>query len=342
LYLLSKFVIQTFSDIMKNLFQILVLAAGKGTRMKSSLAKVLHQVYFEPMIHHVLQATSPLKPDQQRIVVGHQQERVRESLVDYDVVFVEQKEQLGTGHAVLAAEELMRKSGGTVMILCGDTPLIRSTTLQKMIEGHVAANSVLTVMTTIVDNPTNYGRIISAADDSLMKIVEDKDASSQQKKICEINGGIYCVDVDFLCNALHQVGTDNQQGEVYLTDIVVIANKSDILVQKFVCSDSKEILGVNSRRELALAHEILQLRFLYGLMDAGVTIYQPETVTIESTVSVGPDTIIYPNVILRGDTKIGCDCVVESLSYLDNCRIGDGVTIGSTIICIILRLKILQ
>jgi bifunctional UDP-N-acetylglucosamine pyrophosphorylase/glucosamine-1-phosphate N-acetyltransferase len=297
--------------------------------MKSSLAKVLHQVYFAPMIHHVLNATKELKPSQQIVVVGHQQERVKEALVDYDLVYAEQKEQLGTGHAVLSAEELMREKGGVVMILCGDTPLITSASLQAMIDGHVGGQSVLTVMTTIVEDPVNYGRVISAADNSLLQIVEEKDASLQQKKICEIYAGIYCVDVEFLCNSLQQVGTDNQQGEVYLTDIVEIATKSGITVQKFVCDDSNEILGVNSRRELALAHDALQLRYLQELMDSGVTVYQPDTVTVESTVKVGSDTIIYPNVILRGETIIGSECVVDSLSYLDNCRIGDNVVIGA-------------
>ena len=309
--------------------QIVILAAGKGTRMKSSLAKVLHQVYFVPMVHHVLNATKALNPAQQIVVVGHQQEKVKAALADYDLVYAEQKEQLGTGHAVLSAENLIRNKGGMVLILCGDTPLIKAATLQAMIDDHVAGQCKLTVMTTIVDNPANYGRIISADADSLVQIVEEKDASTEQKKICEINAGIYCVDVDFLYNALHQVGTDNQQGEVYLTDIVEIANNSGIIVRKFVCADNTEILGVNSRRELSLAHEVLQLRYHYELMDSGVTIYQPDTVTIESTVKVGPDTVIYPNVILLGDTVIGRDCIFESLSYLKNCRISDGVTISA-------------
>ncbi len=315
---------------MNSPFQTLVLAAGKGTRMKSLLAKVLHQVYFAPMIHHVLKATELLHPHQQIIVVGHQQERVKEVLGDYDVVFAEQKEQLGTGHAVLSAERLMRETGGTVMIICGDTPLIRSSTLRKMLDHHRDFKGILSVMTTIVDNPANYGRIISAADGSLLRIVEEKDATSEQRRIREINGGIYCVNVDFLCKALHQVGTDNKQGEVYLTDIVEIANNSGIFVRRFVCEDSNEILGVNSRRELALAHEVLQLRYLYELMDSGVTVYQPQTVTVESTVNVGPDTIIHPNTVIRGDTEIGRDCIVESMSCLDNCRLGDGVTIGAS------------
>ncbi len=305
------------------------MAAGKGTRMKSSLAKVLHQVYFVPMVHHVLNATKALNPVQQIVVVGHQQQRVKEALVDYDLVYAEQKEQLGTGHAVLSAENLISNKGGMVLILCGDTPLIKAATLQAMIDNHIAGQSVLSVMTTIVDNPADYGRIISNDDNLLVRIVEEKDASSKQKKICEINAGIYCVDVDFLYNALHQVGTDNQQGELYLTDIVEIANNSGISVHKFVCPDSTEILGVNSRRELSLAHEVLQLRYHYELMDSGVTIYQPGSVTIESTVNIGPDTVIYPNVVLRGETVIGRDCIIESLSYLNNCLIGDEVTISA-------------
>jgi len=314
---------------MKPKFQVLILAAGKGTRMKSSKAKVLHEVFYAPMIHHVLNAVNPLDADQQIVVVGHQQDTVKESLAGYDVVYAEQKEQLGTGHAVLSAEELLMVTSGVVMILCGDTPLVRTETLQEMLELHFGSKSQVTVMTTTLDNPRNYGRIISDENGYVLQIVEEKDASSAQRSISEVNAGIYCVDVDFLCRTLKKVGTDNQQGEVYLTDIVEVATGDGLHVSKFVCQDSDEILGVNSRIELAQAHAALQDRYHRFLMMSGVTLYQPSTIVIENTVSIALDTIIYPNVSISGSTIIGHNCLIESFTDIKDCHIGNHVTIGT-------------
>lgn len=239
----------------------LVLAAGKGTRMKSAKAKVLHDVFFVPMIHHVLDALAPLPLAETIVVTGHQSQEVRDSLESYDLLFAYQEEQLGTGHAVLAARELLvNLQSGAVLILCGDTPLIRTETLQEMLVQHFNQSARLTVMTTILDDPTNYGRIITDQQGNILRIVEEKDASVVQKKIQEINAGIYCVNIDFLYDALNRVGTDNQQGEIYLTDIIEIAEKSGLRVNKFICHDSDELLGVNSRGDLAVANKRLQER----------------------------------------------------------------------------------
>ncbi|MEW6291501.1 MAG: NTP transferase domain-containing protein [Thermodesulfobacteriota bacterium] len=307
----------------------LILAAGKGTRMKSAHAKVMHEVFFKPMIHHVLDALAPLHLHQTVVVTGHQAERVEQACAGYDVVFARQHEQLGTGHAVLAAEPaLLSSAGGVVLILCGDTPLIRPETLQGMLNGHLAGGHKLTVMTTVLDDPSNYGRIILSNTGYIQAIVEEKDASPEQKKINEINAGIYCVDGNFLFTALQGVGTDNKQGEVYLTDIIAIAHSAGHQVQRFFCRQAEETLGVNSRYELSLAHASLQRRYLRRLMDQGVTCILPETISISGEVKIGRDTIISPNVSISGMTTIGDNCRVAPFSCLVDCQLGDYVSIG--------------
>ncbi|MBU4412098.1 MAG: NTP transferase domain-containing protein [Proteobacteria bacterium] len=307
----------------------LVLAAGKGTRMKSELPKVLHEVFFSPMIHHVLAIVHSLALGRNYVVTGHQHQLVEESLRGYPVSFVHQSQQLGTGHAVLACEGELCSHTGPVLILCGDTPLIKTETLQQFLQVHLKSSSLVTVMTTTVVEPHNYGRIVSDEHGNIVRIVEEKDATPEQKEIREINAGIYCVDAQFLFEALHRVGTDNMQGEVYLTDIVAIAVGDGIHVHKFCCPDSEEILGVNSRRELVQAHSVLQRRYLSVLMDSGVTIIQPESVTIEKTVTIGNDSVIYPNTSLTGVCSIGSGVRVDSFVKIHACTVGDSVHIGS-------------
>lgn len=307
----------------------LVLAAGKGTRMKSDRPKVLHEAFFSPMIHHVLAAIQPISLGKNIVVTGHHRQLVEESLRGYPLSFVHQSEQLGTGHAVLACEGELRSHKGPVLILCGDTPLVRTETLQQFLRVHVESASLLTVMTTTVAEPGNYGRIVSDEHGDIVSIVEEKDATAVQKEIKEINAGIYCVDAQFLFGALHRVGTDNMQGEVYLTDIVAIAVGDEIHVHKFCCPDSEEVLGVNSRRELAQAHSALQRRYLSVLMDSGVTIIQPESVIIENTVTIGNDSVIYPHTSLTGSCNIGSGVHVDSFVKIHDCTVGDGVRIGS-------------
>jgi len=307
----------------------LVLAAGKGTRMKSDSPKVLHEAFFSPMIHHVMDALQPVFLGKSIVVTGHQRQLVEESLRDYPISFVQQSQQLGTGHAVLACEGELCSHSGPVLILCGDTPLIRTETLRLFLQFHVETASLVTVMTTKVLDPCNYGRIVSDEHGSIVKIVEEKDASPAQKEIREINAGIYCVDAHFLFDALRRVGTDNMQGEIYLTDIVAIATGDGIHVHKFYCTDSEEILGVNSRRELAQAHAVLQRRYLDVLMEYGVTLVQPEAVTIEKTVTIGKDSVIYPNTVLTGVCSIGSCVHIDSFVRIDGSTIGDCVRIGS-------------
>ncbi len=305
-----------------------ILAAGKGTRMKSSRAKVLHEVFFKPMLHHVLDAVREAAMDETVIVVGHQKQWVLGSLGDHACTPVTQEEQLGTGHAVLCAEEACQNAD-TVLILCGDTPLIRGKTLTSMLTHHHQTGSSLTLMTTRVNDPFGYGRILTNDNEQVMAIVEEKDADGQQRRIREINAGIYLVDRKFLFSALRRVGTDNSQGEVYLTDIVAIANSEGLSVNRFIHPHPIDVLGVNSRVELARAHAELQMRRNRELMLSGVTMYGPETIYVAPGTEVGRDTILHPGVRISGATRIGVACIIEPGVFLHNCDIGNNAVVGA-------------
>jgi bifunctional UDP-N-acetylglucosamine pyrophosphorylase/glucosamine-1-phosphate N-acetyltransferase len=309
-----------------------ILAAGRGTRMKSDKAKVLHELFFKPMLHHLLDAVTATDIDQTAVIVGHQRQQVLDSLTDspdeYQFTPVVQEEQLGTGHAVLCAESACRTSD-LVMILCGDTPLIRPDTLQNMIGQHKKNNAALTLMTTLLDDPFGYGRIISDEEGHVVKIVEQKDADEQQLAMKEINAGIYLVDADFLFTSLRRVGTDNSQGEVYLTDIVAIAADQNHRVEKFIHSPAVDVLGVNSRVELARAHCELRMRQNRKIMLSGVTMYSPETILVSPECAVGQDSIIEAGVQISGKSNIGGNVYLASGTVAHNCRIGAGAVIGA-------------
>lgn len=308
---------------------VIVLAAGKGTRMKSELAKVLHPVFFAPMICHVLDTVQQLSAAATVVVTGHQAEQVEATLAGYPVTFARQTEQLGTGHAVLATEGLLGGRRGTALILCGDTPLVRPSTLQSMIAGHCAQQRTLTVMTTKVDDPSHYGRIVLNDQGVIERIVEEKDADAAERLIQEVNAGIYCADLDFLFAALRQVGRDNKQGEVYLTDIVAIARQSGHAVGRFVCPDPVEITGVNSRVELARAGKVMQERRNQALMLAGVSMVHPDSIFIEKSVLIGQDTEIHSHCVLAGNTVIGQGCRLEPFCKLVDCQAPDRAVIKS-------------
>lgn len=307
----------------------IVLAAGKGTRMKSNKAKVMHGVFFAPMLHHVLYAIAPLGLQGTVVVTGHQAEAIEGSLSGFDVSFARQDQQNGTAHAVLSAESLFRDFYGTVLILCGDTPLIRTETLQAMLGAHASSEAILTVMTTRMDDPANYGRIITDDQGSLLRIVEEKDASAAEREINEINAGIYCVDGSFLFNGLRGIGSDNRQGEFYLTDLIEIARADGYAVNRHICVDPIEVLGVNSRVDLAEAHKALQGRRNRQLMMDGVTIVDPDSVDIAPGVELGSDCEIGRNVTIFGQSVLGGGCVVGPNTIIKDCRIGDRVEIGS-------------
>lgn len=306
----------------------LVLAAGKGTRMKSARAKVLHEVFFRPMIHHVLDAVQMAKIDRCAVVVGHQSKEVLAALDGYAVTPVIQEEQLGTGHAVLCAESACRNAD-LVMILCGDTPLIQPETLQQMLAAHEQAQATLTLMSTILAQPFGYGRIISDAQGKVAAIVEEKDASEEQRRIQEINAGIYLAKRDFLFQALAQVDSNNSQGEIYLTDIVAIAIKQGLKVERFVHEQAIDTLGVNSRGELAKAHAVLQARRNEVLMRDGVSLYHPDSILVAPDCCIGKDSVLEGPIRISGASQIGEACHLSPGCVLHNCQIGDGAQIGA-------------
>lgn len=313
----------------KSPLYLIILAAGKGTRMKSQKAKVLHEVFYAPMIHHVLQATTSLDATSTIVVIGHQGETVKKSLAPFSPTTVLQEEQLGTGHAVLCAKSAINTYEGNVMILCGDTPLIRPESLADMFLQHSSNESIITVMTTSLPNPTNYGRIISNTDNTISSIVEEKDTSPEQKKIKEINSGIYCINTEFLFSHLENIGTDNSQGEVYLTDIVTQAVLENIPVHKYCNLDAADVLGVNSRLELSQAHHALQQRRNHNLMAAGVTMIQPESIQVSPESTVANDVRLNPGVTISGLSRISEGCEIGTGSLLHNIVLGNDCTIGA-------------
>jgi len=296
--------------------------------MKSDKAKVLHEVFYAPMLHHVIYATLPLYPLQTVVIVGHQRTAVEETLQSFAVSCVVQEEQLGTGHAVLVAENIIIEETDTVMILCGDTPLIKAETLQEMYSCHQQQHAALTIMTTVLDDPTNYGRVITDSNNKIQGIVEQKDATTEQRQISEINAGIYCVDKKFLFSSLKKVGTDNSQGEVYLTDIVKLAVESNLVVEKYRAQTPIDVLGVNSRIELAGAQNELQMRRNRALMLQGISMNTPETISVSPESCIEKDTILDPLVSISERSRIGHSCRIGQGAIVKNCQIGDKVFIG--------------
>lgn len=299
-----------------------ILAAGKGTRMKSKLPKVLHKIGGKPMLQHVLDAADAAGAARKVVVVGHEAELV-EAMVGEQAQMALQAEQLGTGHAVMQTEAVLKDFCGTVMIICGDTPLLEAAELKKFYEGHVASQAAATVLTAFMDDPAGYGRIIRDADGNVLGIVEEKDAVLEQKAIKEINTGIYCVEAPLLFEVLSTLTCDNAQGEYYLTDVLAKLNAMGKKVGGVATADSDMIMGINSRRQLAEAENIMRQRILNKLMDDGVTIMDPASTFIEKGVEIGQDTVIYPYTWLEGTTKIGEDCQIGPNVRLTNVRIGN-------------------
>jgi len=242
----------------ENKFCAIILAAGKGTRMKSDLAKVLHVLNGKPLLHYSLETAKKAGAEKIVAVIGHQADIVRKEFADSSCIFVEQKPQWGTGHAVLQAKDVLAEYQGLTVILCGDVPLLKSTTIKLLVENHVASKAVVSVLTTILPPPHAYGRIVKDDKGNVLKIVEHKDATEVEKRIGEINTGIYCVDTNFLFHALQKVTNNNQQHEYYLTDIVEIAVREDQNVKSFVASDYVEVMGINTLEELTRAEKYLQ------------------------------------------------------------------------------------
>jgi bifunctional UDP-N-acetylglucosamine pyrophosphorylase/glucosamine-1-phosphate N-acetyltransferase len=308
--------------------EVIILAAGLGTRMKSATVKVLHRAAGRPIIEYVLDLAADVSDQPPVVVVGHQREAVQKAIGNR-ARFVMQEQQLGTGHAVLQAAAILEDAGAKdrrVLILSGDVPLTRPETLRKLIEEHERAGNALTLLTMKLDNPGMYGRIVrDRTTGAVVKIVEAKDASSEEKKIDEVNAGIYVFNGEELFGRLRNLSANNAQGEYYLTDLLAVLRSAGRRVGAMVVDDPVEALGVNSRSELATVESVIQRRVVDNLMADGVTFRNPSTVVIDSTVTIGADTVVYPFVTLEGMTSIGEGCVIEPGVHLHNVRVGDDV-----------------
>lgn len=306
-----------------------VLAAGQGTRMKSKLYKVLHPVCGKPMVEHVVDQISTLDVDKVVTIVGHGAEKVQEHLAGKSE-FVKQEEQLGTAHAVLQAKAALAEKDGVTLVVCGDTPLIEASTMEALLKYHHEKRAKATILTTVIEDPTGYGRIIRDDLGIVEKIVEHKDATEKEQRISEINTGTYCFDNKALFEALEKVSNDNVQGEYYLPDVIKILKDSDEVVAAYRMESFEESLGVNDRIALAEASKLMQRRINENHMRNGVTLVNPESTYIDINVKIGQDTVVEPGVMLRGDTVIGDDCVVTSGSEIVNSIIGERVHIRSS------------
>lgn len=309
----------------------LILAAGQGTRMKSETPKVLHKVCEKSMLEHVLNAAKDSGTDENVIVVGHGAEEVIEKTESQGLTFVHQKQQLGTGHAVMMAEHVLPEEG-LVLILCGDTPLITKETLQEFIAYHIETENSVSVLTAVFENPYGYGRIVKDPQVGLLKIVEEKDANDEEKKIKEINSGMYCFDAAFLKKHLKQITNDNAQGEYYLTDLIEIAVRQEEKTGSYPVKNRDEIMGVNTRVQLAAAEAIMRKKINEKHMLAGVGMIAPDNVYIGTEVEIGKDTVVYPGAILSGRTIIGEGCIIGQNSRIENSEIGNGTEVQSSTI----------
>jgi bifunctional UDP-N-acetylglucosamine pyrophosphorylase/glucosamine-1-phosphate N-acetyltransferase len=313
---------------------VLVLAAGLGTRMKSARAKVLHRLADRPLIRHVLDAVGALSPERLVVVVGHQAREVEAACAPANgdrggrgvtVRFVLQTEQRGTGHAVQCAMPALEGFSGDVLIVYGDTPALRAQTLAALVAGHRHANATVSLLTACFQDPTGYGRILRDDSGAIARIVEERDASPAERRVREINPGIYCVAADFLEAAVGALATDNAQREYYLTDIVSMARADGRPVWTRTVDDPAELSGVNTRAELAGMEARARAGIVEKWMAAGVTFEDPATAYVGADVRIGRDTVIGPNTTLRGATVIGEGCRIDGSAYLDGARLGDRV-----------------
>jgi bifunctional UDP-N-acetylglucosamine pyrophosphorylase/glucosamine-1-phosphate N-acetyltransferase len=315
---------------MKNNVTVVILAAGLGTRMRSKKAKVLHEAGGDTLLNHIIRAVLQVAPaDRIVAVVGHQAEQVRASVTEAGIRFAEQKEQKGTGHAVLCARSEAESDSGQLLILNGDGPLLRPETLLRLVENATSLNAATggSIVTTEPRDPAGYGRIVRDARGLVAEIVEQKAANAEQLKIREVNPGLYCFDAKLFWKHIAEITPNPAANEYYLTDMVEILARHGHPVAPLPVEDESELLGINTRVELAAADSILRARKTRELMLNGVTIENPESVTIDVLVSVEADSVIEANVQLRGRTRIGTGCRIGTGSVLRSCEIGDDVTI---------------
>jgi bifunctional UDP-N-acetylglucosamine pyrophosphorylase/glucosamine-1-phosphate N-acetyltransferase len=326
---------------MKDRFAVVILAAGQGTRFRSRRAKVLHLAGGRTLIEHVVRAAAELSPSGLFVVVGHQADAVVETLNSTGIKhlkFIRQKEQLGTGHALLAGRRRLATAAPLLLVVCGDTPLLTAATLRRLVAAHRRARAVATVLTAEMDDPTGYGRIVRSPNGSVDAIIEQVSATAAQRAIREINSGIYCFQTRALFAALSKVRLDPIKQEYYLTDVIGLLARRGERVAAFLASDANEVAGINHRAELARVDGLLRARQARQLMLAGVTMQAPETVRIDPEVRVEPDTEIEPGVILRGSTRIGRACRIGAYSVITDSALADGVIIRPC--CVITEARI--
>jgi bifunctional UDP-N-acetylglucosamine pyrophosphorylase / glucosamine-1-phosphate N-acetyltransferase len=307
--------------------EVIILAAGLGTRMKSKTIKILHRAAGRPIIDYVVDLAAAVGSSSPVLVIGHQREAVQ-GVIGTRGRFAIQDQQLGTGHAVLQAAEALESidlKGRKILVLSGDAPLTRPETLKALLEEHERSSNALTLLSMQLDDPAMYGRVVRESSGAVSRIVEAKDASAEEKQINEVNAGIYVFNGDELFSNLRNLSTNNAQGEYYLTDTIAMLRSAGKRVGAMVVADAMETVGVNSRADLALVESVIQQRVVAQFMKEGVTFRNPSTVVIDSTVKIGADTVIYPFVTLEGNTTIGSDCVIEPGSHLVNVTLGDNV-----------------
>ncbi|WP_071393071.1 bifunctional UDP-N-acetylglucosamine diphosphorylase/glucosamine-1-phosphate N-acetyltransferase GlmU [Bacillus tuaregi] len=308
----------------------IILAAGQGTRMKSKLYKVLHPVCGKPMVQHVVDQISKLHIDKTVTIIGHGAEMVKAQLGNQSD-YVLQEEQLGTGHAVMQAKELLSGKQGITLVVCGDTPLIKAETMEALFKHHEEKGAKVTVLTAQANDPTGYGRIVRNEAGLVEKIVEHKDASDEERLIAEINTGTYCFDNQSLFEALNEVTNDNVQGEYYLPDVIEILKGKGEVVTAFKTADFAETLGVNDRVALAEAEQIMKQRINRQHMRNGVTIIDPLNTYIGADVEIGSDTVILPGTMISGKTIIGSNSVIGPNSEIKDCQIGEATVIRQSV-----------
>ena len=324
----SKAEMPSNSAARKGKLAVAILAAGKGTRLKSRYPKVLHHVGGKSLLAHVVAAATCICPAQDvYAIIGHDAERVKEAMAGSGIGFILQKEQRGTGHALMVGESVLSQYDH-VLVLYGDVPLISPATLERLRDYHLRQGSVMTVLTAVMEKPYGYGRIIFRnGGREVEAIVEEKSLSPSQRALQEVNAGLYAFAAQPLFQHISELGTDNKHQEYYLTDMAAILAKAGKKVVALQAPDAHEVLGCNTRQELAQVDAELRMKKCLQLMDSGVTIYQPQTCVVDSDVTVGPDTVIEPFVHLLGATRIGAECRIRSYSVIINCELGDGVLI---------------
>ena len=303
-----------------------ILAAGKGTRMRSAMPKVLHPICGQPMLYYPLQASRLAGFKDLKVVIGHKAQQVSDTFAGEEITWVEQTDQLGTGHALLCAADSLRGYSGPLLLLCGDVPLLQAETLKQLQNYHSQQQAAVTVLTAQMPNPSGYGRIIRDGE-QILKIVEEKDADDEQRQVTEINTGTYIFDTAFVLTALKGLKKNNAQQEYYLTDVVAAAVAAGKKTRALCVTDPTEVMGINDRCQLAEAEVLMRWKINADLMYGGVSMVDPTTVYVDNGVEIGTDTILHPNVQLRGRTRIGSHCIIETGVVIVDSQLADGVHI---------------